>query len=255
MTVAKFFLRISGFVMLAGLTILLIHHSRRPTFSGFTMTQWLKILNSKPDSNENELRILHIINNVESGLVTVDVPLSYDLLIDHDFLGRNGQLDLTINGQACLISNRRASDGDCLFDFNNDSLDFGTNWIQMVFFIKNFSNRDRPLYAEGPISQFNSSNFCRIDHFFLDFTTNGLILYSKVAFSNASYNIELLSTDGFHIKTISGFTTNGIIDERWNLTDAQGAKYPYQSVKAVYRISCTNSLSQTLTQIYNIQSQ
>jgi hypothetical protein len=77
-------------------------------------------------------------------------------------------------------------------------------------------------------------------------------LYAKTpTCPNANYTIELQTTDGTHIKTITGSTSSGEISEFWNLTDDNGSVITNDSVNAVFNVTLLDpgSYSQTLNLI------
>ena len=223
-----------------------------PTFQGHNMVQWLQILRANTNSTENPLKIVQMIYDNKFEVTTVEVALSYDLLKERDFLGENGKFNLIINGRDLSTNCSRATNGDCLCEFDKNVLNPGTNQIQVAFSI---FKMDQPLYVTGPITEFVSSNICRVnEHVTIDRFKGVAVLWADLSIPNAIFSIELLDTNGNHIKTISGITTNGVINERWDLIGDSGKSYPYDSFNAVYHLALTNSLSQTKNQTNNIQS-
>lgn len=101
----------------------------------------------------------------------------------------------------------------------------------------------------GPALLFNSTNLLQFDPFYSSFDSNGMLLYAKVAKTNATYSIELKSTSGAHVKTITGSTTNGEIKEYWDLTDNRGNKVTNDSFNTVFNVTlidgASNSVSET----------
>jgi hypothetical protein len=147
---------ISGSCLLAllvGVVWYFLHHSEGATFQKHTMHQWLKVLRVDSGPDENALRIVRITDSPDSGALNVEVALSYDLLIKNDFFGRNGKLDLNVNGLGYSPVKKRGANGDCLLEVERSMLNSGTNDIRLVFLIFNPADRDRPLYAEGPARQ------------------------------------------------------------------------------------------------------
>jgi hypothetical protein len=225
------------------------------TSQGHTMVQWLKILKSNTNSTDDPLKIVKIINDDKFGNVEFEVPMSYDLLKEHDFLEKNGKFDLSINSRLLSTYCGRATNGNCILGCGINDFTPGTNQVQVEFFISNPSDIDRSLYATGPITEFVSSNICRVnEHVTIDRFKGVAILWADLSIPNASFSIELLDTNGSHIKTISGITTNGVINERWDLTGDSGKRYSFDSFNAVYHVALANSLSQTKNQTNNIQS-
>ena len=73
------------------------------------------------------------------------------------------------------------------------------------------------------------------------FTDKGASLYAKLPEPNGIYSIELQTSEGKHLKTISGTTSNGVINVDWDLKDDQGNKYTGNTIKAVYNVTLPDS--------------
>ncbi|MGO8681702.1 MAG: hypothetical protein ACLQU6_12385 [Limisphaerales bacterium] len=224
---------------------------KEPTVQGHNMVQWLQILRANTNSTENPLKLVQMIYDKKFEVISAEVAMAYNLLKEHDFLGENGQFNLIINGRSLSTYCSRATNGDCLCEFDNNVLNPGTNQIQVAFSI---FKMDQPLYATGPITEFVSSNICRVnEHVTIDHFKGVAILWADLSIPNAIFNIELLDTNGNHIKIISGVTTNGVINERWDLIGDSGYKYTNDPINAVYHVMISNSPSETKTQLYNIE--
>lgn len=227
----------------------------QPTRQGLTISQWLQKLRSNTNSTENPLKIAKITNKRDRDIVEFEVPLSYDLLAKYDFLEGNGRLHLLSGAHTLSTYCERATNGNCILGCDANAFTPGTNQIKVQFFILNPSNIDRSLYATGPVANFVSSNVCQVnEQITFDRSSGKIVLWADLSIPDAIYNIELLDTNGDHIKTISGVTTNGTINERWNLIGDSGKKYPFNAFNAVFHITRTNALVQTMDQTQNVQS-
>jgi len=140
-----------------GAAYLLLQPKER-TFENRNMAQWLRILSKDPNNSESPLRIVQILQYDGPETYAAEVPLSYDLIKQHDFCERNGKLDLIINGRHVSTSCWLGNNGNCLLPFDKSHLNPGTNQIQVYFFINNPSDIDHFLHAEGPITELISSN-------------------------------------------------------------------------------------------------
>lgn len=213
------------------------------TNQGHNMSQWLKILGTNTNSTDDPLKIVKITSDDKFGNVEVEVPMAYDLLERYDFLQNKGKFDLSINGRVLSTGCRRATNGNCILGCGANAFTPGTNQVQVQFFITNPSNKDRSLYATGPVAEFVSSNVCSVSEQVFRDSKGMVVLWADLSISNARYNIELLDTNGGHIKTISGITSNGVINEKWNLVGDSGKSYSFDSFDAVYHIALTNSFA------------
>src|SRR6185312_7243648 len=100
------------------------------TYQGHNIDQWLQILRADTNSIENPLTISKIIYDGQLGNPAVEVPMSYDLLKQNDFLQIHGKFDLSVNDRVLSVYTSQATNGNCLLNFDKDSLHFGTNQIQ-----------------------------------------------------------------------------------------------------------------------------
>jgi hypothetical protein len=178
------------------------------------------------------------------------VPLSYDLLAKHGFFEGDGKLCLFVDDHNAIECHgwTRATNGNCLIVWQTTDASPGPHRINAEFSL--FPGQ-RTIRATGPVTLITLTNICHINPYIGSTYFKGVILYADLSDSNASYNIELLTPNGNHIKTITGNTSNGILNERWNLTDDHGNICTNSSVNAIYHVILPNSLSETKTQVYN----
>lgn len=212
---------------------------------GHTVTQWLKILRTSPTSVDDPLKILKITKNNKLGDVGFEVALSYDLLKTHDFLAgnNNGQFHLVVNDRMDLAFPQSATNGNCVLWLAANDLVPGTNRIQVEFMIFGSYNPEGSSSVSGPVVEFVSSNVCRVDEkIWIDHSKEVVILWGDLSIQDARYRIELLDTNGNRIKTISGITTNGTINESWNFIGDSGKRYSPDDFNPVFHVALTNSL-------------
>ena len=236
------FIFVLSALLALGLAYLLLRPKER-TNQGHNMSQWLKILGTNTNSTDDPLKIVKITSDDKFGNVEFEVPMAYDLLKRYDFLRNNGRFHLNINGRALSTGCERVTNGNCILKCGANDFAPGTNRVQLEFFISNPSNKDRSLYATGPVTEFVSSNVCSVNEQVFRDSKGIVVLWADLSISNAGYNIELLDTNGDHIKTISGTTSNGVINEQWNLIGDSGKSYSFDSFEAIYHIALTNSFA------------
>ncbi len=106
-----------GFAMLCG-----IRWWVQPRYFGRTMAQWLNILTSEPGRSGSPLDIIRTHVDTSLHTVVLEVPLSYDLLREHDFLWGQGFIDVRIDGRASVdpIPELRGTNGNCFLVLNWD---------------------------------------------------------------------------------------------------------------------------------------
>jgi hypothetical protein len=94
----------------------------------------------------------------------------------------------------------------------------------------------------GPAASFFVSNLCEFSFASAHYNTNtAAILHAKLPEANARYTIELTTTNGTRLKTITGTTANGEIRERWDLLDAQGQRFTGDGFNSVFQITLPDS--------------
>lgn len=229
---------------------------REPTYQGRNIGQWVEALAADRTDPQNALNIKRILIDEETETVRFETPLSYDLVAKHDFLTGDGRLRLCIDGNLLSSFCERGTNGNCLLYWDKRGIPPGLHQVQVCFFIVNESNKCRMLSTKGAVSSFVLTNICRIkiNPYIASSYFKGVILYANLSGSNASYSIELQTPEGDHVKTINGNTTNGIINERWNLVGDGERIYANPTVNAVFHVTLADSLSGTKSQVYHIES-
>jgi hypothetical protein len=201
-------------------------------------------------TNRN-LELKQVITGEEPDIATFEVPAKYDLL------KYPNQLHLVVDPQDEDRSSgkggefqdcSRATNGNCLLEWNTTFDPPGQHHLRANLYCFG-TTKENGLFIDGPILPFYSSNTVQFDPFYSDYDDRGAILYGKVAKTNVTYSIELKTPDGIHIRTITGGTSNGIIEEHWDLTDDHGNKVTNASFNADFHVmlpgESTNSVSKT----------
>lgn len=225
----------------------------KPTYQGQNMAQWLKKLRTDTNSIDDPLKIIRITKYDKSGNVEFELPLSYDLLKKYDFFERHGKIHLMIGEKALSTYCERATNGNLILGCDINDFTRGTNQVRAVFFIFNPSNKERFLHAESPPAEFVSDKAIYIHPKIFTGRDNQIILWAELSVSNADYSIDLLDTNNNSIKTFTEHTSDGTINEQWNLIGDSGKIYPRDAFGVIYHVAVSN-LSGIITQDYKIQS-
>jgi hypothetical protein len=112
----------------------------RPRHNGRTLEQWLRTLATEPGRSGSPLDIIrtHVYTNAHA--TVLEVPLSYDLLLDHGFYRGFWKNDLGViideNG-GCTVPILRGTNGNCLLPLNWDDnkISPGLHNLEVVFHI------------------------------------------------------------------------------------------------------------------------
>jgi len=218
------------------------------------MNQWLKVLGANSVAPTNILKLKQVITGEEPDIATFEVPISYNLL--QELRNNNPKLDIPYrlslfvdDSYVSTVWTNNAINGNCLLVWNTIYNPPGPHQLQAELLLGGASGT-RVLRARGPIMPFYSSNVMQFDSFYSGFTGNKAILYARVPKTNVSYSIELRTFSGKHIKTITGSTTNGVIEEHWNLTDERGNKFTDDSAEAVFHVTLLDGGTNTVTETH-----
>jgi hypothetical protein len=199
-----------------------------------------KALGMNPFDTSNPLTATQIVTGEEPEIATFEVPINYDVVTNI------GTLRLSVDGsqsgefQEC----DRATNGNCLLEWNTTFDSPGQHYFQVQLTLNGNRGSEGAtpdptiLTGVGMLGSFNSTNICQFDPFYSEYDDSGATLYAKTpACPDADYTIELQTTSGAHIKTITGSTSSGAINETWDLTDDNGNTVTNEEVNAVFNVT------------------
>jgi hypothetical protein len=202
-----------------------------------------RISETNPPSLAELLTPKPIIAGGEPENLTFDVPVNYDaitnlgaliLLVDADPGKPMGDSGGRI--QDC----NRADNGDCLLVWHTIFDPPGNHAVQVQLVLS--SRRGGEYLLKGPAIPVVTTNFCQ---FSLNSATyeveRGAIFHTRLPEKNGLYSIECVTTNGEHLKTISGSTTNGEFKEVWNLVDDHGNRLHGETFNSIVHITLPDS--------------
>jgi hypothetical protein len=197
------------------------------------------------------LTLKQIITGAEPETVTFEMPVSYDVAT------KLGRLFLFIDpannddsDEGCNVQQMecdRAHNGDCLLVWNTIFESFGKHALQAGLLVNELPpNNSRDI--SGPLLPFTITNLCQFSLTSAHFDPRtGATLHAKLPERNGNYTIELNTTNGALIKTLTGSTSNGVIKVHWDLMDDQGRRFTNDIFNSVFHITLPDSgRSQTL---------
>jgi len=109
----------------------------QPRHEGRTMAQWLRVLSSEPGMSGSPLDIIRTHVDTKPHTVVLEVPLSYDLLREHDFFDGWGKIGVVIGRRAYSVPCLRGTNGNCLLllDWGREQIAPGPHEVQVDFMI------------------------------------------------------------------------------------------------------------------------
>lgn len=216
-----------------------------------------KALDMNPFDTTSPLTLTQVITGNEPGLITFRVPISY-ATVDYNSTNQLGTLNVLMDGSPLSVSYGPDTNGQCLVTWDATFSPPGSHILQVEFAL------NQPLTAGstfdptvitaiGKLISTTNPNTVQFNPFYCQYSdSEGALLYATTpTCPNANYSIELQTTNGAHIKTITGSTTNGEISEYWNLTDDGGHTITNDMVKAVFTVTLLDPSTNTETVILN----
>jgi hypothetical protein len=197
-----------------------------------------------------------ITNGGEPDMAAFEVPISYDNL------KKVGELRLLVDaggpeptnsiwvdtdpavrayqGDGELQDVVRATNGDCLIEWNTDYDPPGRHALRAQLLYSG-GRMDYEVDLRGPVTPYYSSNLVQFFEGTSMFTDKGATLYAQTAEPHAIYTIEIKAPDGKHLKTFTGTITNGIINVNWDLRDDHGNICTNQTFESVFNVTLPDS--------------
>ncbi len=214
-----------------------------------------KALEIYPLAANNPLVLTQIITGEEPDMATFSIPVNYGVLTN------SGSLQIYVDGTAANLQ-------DCIIDTNNSNGSVliwnttyqspGQHYVQAEFSINGAADEltHSVDFGMGLMAPFTSSNMVQFFEQTSAFDDSGTVLYATTpACPDANYTIELRDPNNLsnpHIRTITGTTSTGVIQENWDLTYDDGVTiFTNDAVDAVYSVVLLDPGNGTNTQRLN----
>lgn len=211
-----------------------------PIFRGEALNRFLQ---NKRTSGTNRLSLDELLSLKQ--IITGQEPdiATFEVQVSHDVMTNMVELQLLVDDGAGgnLQGCNRATNGDCLLVWNTTYDPPGQHALQARLLCAEIKHPWHNFELKGPVTSFYSSNVVQFFEGNSFFTDKGTTLYAKLPEPNGVYTIEIKTPEGKHLKTISGTTSNGVINVDWNLKDDQGKKYNGNSLQAIYNVTLPDS--------------
>ena len=219
-----------------------------PSYEGLQLSKWIK---AKTKLNTRNLPISKLLTLNQAsevdgwGVVKFDVPVNFDAFTNSPFGGgvevcilenTNGYLPGFYTGQ------ERSKDGHVIVWWN---VNYDPPGLHEVRARLTYYNGVDSIEILGPPLFYNSSNVCQFNEDSAPFNSSGASIQARLREQIATYRIELKTTKGKHLRTISGTTTNGLIDLNWDLTDERGVKFKGELLDGLFFVNYPNDSRKT----------
>ncbi len=222
-------------------------------FQGHSLAKTLRnpaFASAKKSSLAQMLTLRPVVAASEPETVTFEFPILYDVATNLGdlclMIDPNYDTDDEEGSGAEQVDYLRAANGDFQLVWHTIYESPGKHALQAAFFLKS-PNEDKP-DAVGPFLPFVVSNLCQFTVSSATYDVEGgAIFHARLPEMNGLYTIECSSTNGEHLKTFTGSTTNGEFKVLWNLVDDHGHRLAGENFNSIVHITLPDSgRSQTL---------
>ncbi len=190
------------------------------------------------------LSLRQITTGGEPEVLTFEAPVSYNAITNR------GELTLLVdadpdNGPYWDAGGKvqeleRATNGDCLLIWHTIFDPPGPHALQAQLYWLNGHGGD--FIAKGPAIPATTSNLCQ---FSFDSSTYdielGATFHARLPEKNGLYSIECVTTNGEHLNTLTGSTTNGEFKIIWNLVDDHSHRLTGETFNSIVHITLPDS--------------
>jgi hypothetical protein len=196
------------------------------------------------------LTLLPIITGAEPETITFEAPINYEILTNVATLelyidsveDDDSEEGVGVGSMECSP----ATNGNCLVTWHTIFETPGKHALLMGLRM----NEPTRTHAEmtGPVFTAVVTNLCQFSISSATFDPAiGARFLAHLPEPRADYSIEMLTPKGDRVKTINGSTSNGVINEFWNLMGDDHQKLKDESFNTIFHITLPESgRSQTL---------
>ncbi len=199
-------------------------------------------LGMDPFDTSNPLVLTQIITGQEPDIATFEIPISYALVTNI------GSVNLQMNGIAVkLDKSEAATNGNCMVVWNTTYDPPYQHYLQAQLKIYG-SGSDMSIFTGvGPIYPFYSRNVLQFFESGSMYDDNGAYLDAQLPCLQANYTIDIYDpsvTPPVLVKTITNSTSNGMIQEDWDLTYQDGVTlFSGDTADAVFHVTLLDPAS------------
>ena len=219
-----------------------------PEVAGGLLSQVLrnKALPGPPLSIGQMLTLRQVATTKDPDIAAFELPISYDALTNIGWLRLLCDADPADDapGDGAQMQNcERAANGNCRLVWNTMYDPPGKHFLQAELSVRNPRARLRrrnyesqEISLKGPLFAFVSTNVLQYSPLDL-YSEKGAFFYVKLAQPVGSYTLKITSPSGQHLHTITGSTTNGVVETNWDLICDDGKPYTNDSFNSAWTVT------------------
>ncbi|MGO8838275.1 MAG: hypothetical protein ACLQAH_12730 [Limisphaerales bacterium] len=225
----------------------------KPTFNGQSVEQYVGNPNAS-GTNQLSLDALltpkQILPGREPEDITFEFPISYNVITNNNMLrlivDGDPEEEFKMDSGGVVYVCERATNGDCLVIWHAIYDPPGAHAVQAYLVLNN--PRGETLYMWGRPIAVTTSNLCQFSLDCVNYDVNaGARFHARLPERNGNFSIECVTTNGAHLTTLTGSTTNGEFNVVWNLVDDHGHRLNGETFNSIVHITLPDSgRSQTL---------
>ena len=224
-----------------------------PTFKGQSAGSLIRnaeVLGTNQLSLDALLTPRQIITGKEPEDITFELPIRYDSFVTNNIVfpivDADPEEELPFDCGGKVYGRKRATNGDCLLVWHAIYDPPGRHAVQIYLALED--KRGGTLYGIGPPIPVTTSNLCQFSLDCANYDPEvGARFHARLPEKNGKFSIECLTTNGLHLATLAGSTSNGEFNIVWNLVADDGHRLTGETFNSVVQITLPDSvLSQTL---------
>ena len=185
-----------------------------------------------------------IITGKEPEDITFEFPIRYDAITNNNILFVDVDADpeeqIKFDSGGKVYDRERATNGDYLVVWHAIYDPPGRHAAQAYLVLED--EREGRLYMYGPPVAVTTSNLCQFSLDCVNYDADvGARFHARLPEKNGSYSIECVTTNGAHLTTLTGSTTNGEFKIIWNLVDDHGHRLNGETFNTIVHITLPDS--------------
>jgi hypothetical protein len=229
-------------------SILAINCSDPPEVLTFKGQSVQSLIGNVSVSGTNKLCALLTPNQIITGTdpedITFEFPISYNVITNGNILnvvvdGDPGELYKFDSGGK-VFERERAANGDILLVWHAIYDPPGPHAVQAYLALDD--KREGVLSMDGPAIAITTTNLCQFSLDCVNYDVDpGARFHARLPEKNGNFSIECVTTNGAHLATLTGDTTNGEFNVVWNLVDDHGHRLTGETFNSIVHITLPDS--------------